>query len=122
MTGCEGAPPPEPPVPVRAADLARSYRDDWRTAAAAYDNRPVRLALTAPVRRGSELHWHVGGPDFPAVVVCRMATALPGPLPARVWVVGTCAGRVPDGRVREFAGYDFHVLIVGCRVADPPTP
>jgi hypothetical protein len=117
--GCGGTAPPDPAA-VRAADLARSYRDDPDLASRAYDGRPVRLALTNPQRVGGELRWHVGHPDRPAVVVCRFDGPAPDPAPV-VWVVGTCRGRVPDGAARELTGYDFYVLVTDCRPADPPT-
>ena len=109
-----------PPATVRAADLARFYRDDWPTASRAYDDRPVRLALTNPVACGDELRWHLASPDTPAVVVCRFAGPVPAAAPV-VWIVGVCRGRADDGAAREFSGYGFHVVIAGCRVADPPT-
>lgn len=109
-----------PPTTVRATDLARNYRDRPAVASQAYDGRRVLVALTNPVVRGHELHWHLAGPDVPAVVVCRFEGAVPTPAPV-VWIVGTCRGRVDDGAAREFTGYTFHVVIEGCRVADPPT-
>jgi hypothetical protein len=89
-------------------------------AARAYTGRPV-LVPTADCRRhGGTLGWSLGAaPDSPPVVVLRFAGEPPAP-GRSVWVVGTCAGRVPDGKAREFAGYDFHVLVTGCRVSPPP--
>ena len=120
--GC--ADPPhtvEPPIPVRAADLARAYRDDPATARAAYDGRPVLVGLTNPVRRGNSLHWHLAGPDFPAAVVCHF-DGPPPPAAPTVWVAGTCRGAAPDGRDRQFPGYGFRVVVTGCRAAAPPRP
>jgi len=117
VAGCRDTPPT--PLTVRASDLARFYRDQPATASRAYDGRPVRVALTNPVARGGELHWHVAGPDVPAVVVCRFAGPVPAAAPV-VWVVGTCRGRTNDGAAREFSGYTFHVVIADCRAAEPP--
>ncbi len=108
-----------PPATVRAADLARFYRDDWPTARAAYDGQAVRLALTNPVACGGELRWHLASPDSPAVVVCRFAGPVPAVAPV-VWIVGVCKGRTDDGAAREFSGYTFHVLVTDCRPAGPP--
>lgn len=104
---------------MRASDLARFYRDRPQTASDAYDGRSVLLALTIPERHGSELHWHIAGREFPPVVVCQFSGPVPAVAPV-VWVTGTCRGRVADGGVREFTGYDFHVLVTDCRIADPP--
>lgn len=120
VCGCQAPAPDKEPLIVRATDLARFYRDDPATASAAYGNQPVRLCLTNPVLRGSELHWHLAGHDNPAVVVCRFAAVpiVPGQV---VWLTGVCRGRVEDGREREFTGYSFHVLVTDCRPSAPPT-
>lgn len=121
----DGDPPPafrEPSGPdaitVRAGDLARAYRDDPRTASRAYDGALVAVRVTHWVRTPDGLGWHVGDPAAPPVV--RFAFDVPPPMPAdrlrEVWVVGTCAGAVRDGMDRNHTGYDFCVMVTGCRI------
>lgn len=118
LAGCQ--PQPVPPAVVRATELASSYRDDPALTSRVYDGRVVLLGLSNPVRRGSEFHWHLASPDRPAVVVCRFDGEPPA-VSSRIWITGTCHGKVYDGKAREFQGYDFYVLIVSCRPAGPPT-
>jgi hypothetical protein len=115
-----GCPARDKPLVVAAPHLARFYLDDPRTAARAYDGQPIHIALTNPVRSGYELHWHISSPKSPALIVCEFEGE-PPPIRSVIWLVGTCRGKVVDGQSREFPGYDFHVLITGCRAAEPPT-
>lgn len=76
------------------------------------------MPVTDARASGSELHWHIGAPDRPAVLVFQFADH-PKPPTGMIWVRGTCRGRVADSGERELH-YEFHVLVTGCEVVSPP--
>jgi len=100
--------------PIRAEDLARSFKEDRKTAEAAYRGRLVAVRLVKPYSvSGREVRWHLADSLVPPVVVCEMAEDFCERSPV-VWLTGTCAGAEADGVRREFSGYDFRVRIVNC--------
>lgn len=101
---------------VSPADLVRLYRDDPRAADRAYGGRRVTVPVRGGVVRGGEVHWHLGDPANPPVVVFEFAGPPPGGRPAILWITGTVAGAERDdgAPAREVGGYNFHVRITDC--------
>lgn len=115
--GCEKE---RSPVTVWSQDLARFYHDDPSTAQNTFAGRHLLLALSNPVVRGNEVHWHISSPEFPAVIICRFAEPVALVRVDLVWIEGFCEGITRDGVKREFVGMNFHIIVTGCRIAVPP--
>lgn len=107
---------------ITAKELAAQYRDDAVAANHAYTNQTVQVLVKTFDRSENDLHWKVlyTGKDLPPTIIFRFDK--PEKVKAPCWVEGKCEGVKVDNKSRGVPGYNFTVVVSGCRVVSRSTP
>lgn len=121
------SPDNSPPIPVDTLKLINEYKDREIAADAKYRGKLVETKVdvrkTGRTESGEPYIGSVYGSDRPDPPIIyhvfpkdREAEVAALKLGEVVTIVGTCAGRVNDGKSRMVRGLEFHIRVDDCKV------
>jgi len=101
---------------ITAVELAAQYRDDPSAAGHAFTDQTVQVLVRVFDTEKNEVRWKVlySGKDVPPTIIFRFDKL--EKIKAPCWIEGKCEGVQRDDKSRGVPGYNFTVVVSGCRL------